>query len=139
MDPLSILPLSGACKTLSVRVATAASAVEAFVNADRAVLSLGTTLRLFEVSLEQLQSWLGNAEAVVSNRLGSAVRSAIGDCETICGDLEAHIRRVRPNERRMSFSGRLRHLLSGDALAGQEDRLRRQLASVMLLAGLVKL
>ena len=139
MDPISIVSLAGACVTLAVRVAAAASAMEAVATADRAVASLATTLRVFGASLDQLQQWLAATGAVVSTDLCAAVRSSVADCEVICADLEAHVRRVRPGERRMGISGRLRHLWGGNGLAEQEARLSRQLQSVMLLVNLVKL
>lgn len=139
MDPVTAVSLAAACVTLALRAAAAASAIEAVSGADRSVASLATTLRLFGVSLEQLNQWLAAAGAVVSADLCSAVRSSVANCEVICADLEKHVRRVRPGDRRMGVWGRLRHLWGSNTLGEQETRLSRQLQSVMLLVNLVKL
>jgi len=63
MDPVTAVSLAGACVSLALRAATAASAIETVSGADRSVTSLATMLRLFGVSLEQLHQWLAAAVA----------------------------------------------------------------------------
>ncbi|KAM0417067.1 hypothetical protein ACHAPT_012905 [Fusarium lateritium] len=144
MEPVGIVGLVASCVGLTARAVASAKELDDFIQcyraANKSVAKLAHQLRLFAVSVEQLEK-LMDGQPTMSDRLKDTVRSSLQDCDDIIGDLEEHVQKVVSNgdgSKGLAFASKIRLLWSQGSVGKEEQTLHRQLQTVMLLVNLVR-
>jgi hypothetical protein len=78
MDPISILALAGTCSAISGRVVTLVDTVMGLISryreAERSATQMANRLRLFSVTVEELEKWL--PKSTVSRNAGIILKAS---------------------------------------------------------------
>ncbi|RSL57429.1 hypothetical protein CEP53_006459 [Fusarium sp. AF-6] len=144
MEPAGIVGLVASCVGLAARAVASAKELDDFITsyraANKSVAKLANQLRLFAVSVEQLEKLL-DGQPTVSDQLKDTIRSSMRDCDDIIRDLEEHVRKVitsNDGSKGLAFTSKIRLLWSQSSVGKEEQTLHRQLQTVMLLISLVR-
>ncbi|KAM6511135.1 hypothetical protein FALCPG4_016137 [Fusarium falciforme] len=144
MEPAGIVGLVASCVGLGARAVASAKELDDFITsyraANKSVAKLANQLRLFAVSIEQLEKLL-DGQPTVSDQLKDTIRSSMRDCDDIIGDLEEHVKKVissSDGSKGLAFTSKIRLLWSQSSVGKEEQTLHRQLQTVMLLISLVR-
>ncbi|KAL6355318.1 hypothetical protein LRP88_10904 [Fusarium phalaenopsidis] len=144
MEPAGIVGLVASCVGLGARAVASAKELDDFITsyraANKSVAKLANQLRLFAVSVEQLEKLL-DGQPTVSDQLKNTIRSSMRDCDDIIGDLEEHVKKVissSDGSKGLALTSKIRLLWSQSSVGKEEQTLHRQLQTVMLLISLVR-
>lgn len=144
MDPVGIVSLVATSVGLASRAVSTAQELDEFItnyrSADKSVSKLAHQLRVFAVTVDQLDELL-DANAIVSDNLKGAITFALQDCDDVLKELEEHIHKVvsrNDGAKGLSFTGKMKLLWSQGAVAKEEERLHAQLQTLLLLTGFVR-
>ncbi|KAM5344422.1 hypothetical protein ACJ41O_012958 [Fusarium nematophilum] len=144
MEPVGVVGLVASCVGLAARAVQSARELDDFIKsyrgADRSVSKLATQLRVFALTIDELEKLL-DGSTIVSDALRETIRSSIQDWGDILGELEEHVQKVvvrSDGSKGLPFAAKIRVLWSQGLVAKEEQTLNRQLQLMMLLMDIVR-
>lgn len=99
MDPISVVSLLGICTSITTKLVSVSRDLEELITKvraiDRTTTQLAAQLKMFSVTVAQLQQWLAN-DATMSDLIKETMQSALIACNEVVTEIEDHVRRITP-------------------------------------------
>lgn len=136
MDPVSILTLTNACLSLTVRLATLSNQLhtlaERYKEARRTISFFESQLAALTAAARALQEWL-DGPAAQHSRLWNELKQSLDACDTLIQVILEQLGKWQIRADKMSFWNRTKYLWDEATVMRYEGMLRGQVQALGLL------